>query len=154
MNIRNIQKELFKVDITKLRKIRYRSMIRPFIIDLSDRLRKQITRNFLEMNGHLKLDHRDWSLDLFSKPSLDPLIIGSIEDKNEYSKRNELDQLFIMDMPIKMPYSDVRIPAECEQFYEAIQKIFLHEKMINSDFDKSYCYLCIDQRLVVPGTSQ
>lgn len=53
-----------------------------------------------------------------------------------------------------MPYYGIKIPAECERFEEAIEKIILHEKHIYEDFDKSYCYICVDQRNVEERQSQ
>lgn len=60
-----------------------------------------------------------------------------------------------LDMPIKFPGSNFRIPASLMQFKEVIQIVANYEATINSDcFDEYYCYMTIDQGWVKPETLQ
>ncbi len=61
----------------------------------------------------------------------------------------------VLDLPIKFPGSDVRIPRELAQFREVIQRIMDYELAVNSEcYDEYYCYLSVDQGIVKPGQLQ
>lgn len=60
-----------------------------------------------------------------------------------------------LDMPIKFPGSNFKIPSNLSQFKEVIQIIANFEAKINQEcFDEYYCYLTIDQGWVKPSTLQ
>ncbi len=60
-----------------------------------------------------------------------------------------------LDMPIKFPGSNFRIPKSLEQFRHTIEKIAHFEAAINPDcFDEYYCYMTVDQGMVKPDTLQ
>jgi hypothetical protein len=98
-----------------------------------------------------------WSLDHFKKPNL-PTIIGHVDHKISLIKdnlrlRNE-KYLWLMDLPLKMPCSQIKIPIELSQFTDFFKISIEFERLINPDFDKSYAYLCVDQRPVLPNNYQ
>lgn len=95
---------------------------------------------------------RQWSLKLLD-PIEPPIIIDDL-NPNKFSRRAEDGYLWLMDLPIKMPGTDVMIPHELEQFKEFIEKVFLHEKVINKSIHDWYAYICVDQRPVEPGKPQ
>jgi len=60
-----------------------------------------------------------------------------------------------LDMPIKFPGSDFRVPAEFDQLRPVIARVANFEAAINPDcFDEYYAYLTVDQGEVKPGTLQ
>jgi hypothetical protein len=60
-----------------------------------------------------------------------------------------------LDMPIKFPGSNFRIPNSLKQFKEVIELVANYEAAINTDcFDEYYCYMTVDQGLVKPDTLQ
>jgi hypothetical protein len=60
----------------------------------------------------------------------------------------------VLDMPIKFPGSDFRLPKELAQFAEVVQKVANYEKAVNPCYDEYYCYLTVDQGTVAPGRLQ
>jgi hypothetical protein len=60
-----------------------------------------------------------------------------------------------LDMPIKFPGSNFRIPNSLKQFKDVIEIVANYEAEINSKcFDEYYCYMTVDQGFVKPGTLQ
>lgn len=97
---------------------------------------------------------RAWSLNLFNV-NIEPFIVETILNRSIFSKRGNDTILFVQDMPIKMRgSSNVEIPAELGQFFEAFDKIINHERLINPDFVDYYAYVCVDQRPVNPDQTQ
>lgn len=78
-----------------------------------------------------------------------PVKISEIEDKTSFSK----PVTSVLNMPIKMPGSEIRIPRELEQFREFLQKIIDHERAVNPEMDGFYTYLTVDQNAVKRGTT-
>ena len=78
-----------------------------------------------------------------------PVKIGEIEDKQAFSK----PVTSVLNMPIKMPGSEIRIPKELAQFREFLQKIIDHEKAVNPGLSDYYMYLTVDQHAVKKGTT-
>lgn len=99
-------------------------------------------------NQPIKPTQRKFSLDLF-KTCTDPTIISTVNPKTFERNSN----LWAMDLPIKMPHSDLMVPTEFNQFTESIEKICQHQKS-TGEYDNWYAYLCIDQRTANPGSSQ
>lgn len=60
-----------------------------------------------------------------------------------------------LDMPIKFPGSQFRIPNSLRQFNKVIEFVAAYEAMVNKDcYDEYYCYLTVDQGFVEPDTLQ
>lgn len=60
-----------------------------------------------------------------------------------------------LDLPIKFPGSDVRLPLDFLQLRPAIQRVFDIEHRLNPGcYDEYYCYLTVDQGPVRPGALQ
>lgn len=76
-----------------------------------------------------------------------PVKIGEIVNREKFSQ----PVTSVLNMPIKMPGSEIRIPGELEQFREFLQKIIDHEKAINPRMDEFYMYLTVDQNAVKKG---
>lgn len=71
---------------------------------------------------------------------------------NKFSKEGAIN---VLDLPIKFPGSDFRVPLELLQFDTVIRRIASFEKQINNDcYDEFYCYATVDQRPVKAGTLQ
>ncbi len=54
----------------------------------------------------------------------------------------------VLDMPIKFPGTDVRVPAELATFAPVAQRIIDIEARINPRYDEYYAYLSIHQGMV------
>lgn len=94
-----------------------------------------------------------WDLNKFMTPRI-PVSLGVLtpEEQAEFSKPRATRTL---DMPIKFPGSQFRIPKSLEQFKSVIERVAHFEAAINPDcFDEYYCYLSIDQGMVAPDTLQ
>lgn len=83
-----------------------------------------------------------------------PVSLGLIEE----SRRPEVFKVGvprILDLPIKFPGSNYRLPAEVSHLSALVQKVADYEAAINSDcYDEYYCYLTVDHGVVKPGTLQ
>jgi hypothetical protein len=63
------------------------------------------------------------------------------DDRATFKKR---DAPRVLDMPIKFPGSNVRLPVELKQFQGVIQQMIDFEMKINSDcYDEYYAYTII-----------
>lgn len=91
-----------------------------------------------------------WNLSEFSKSRFPP-VIGSVSAKAEFSKQRGVR---VLDMPIKLPGTEVKLPKELEQFREVIQKVIDFEVSVNPNFDQYNAYITIDQGVVKTGMSQ
>lgn len=91
---------------------------------------------------------KPWSLEHLSENHV-PVRIGSIKDKVAFGK----DVVSVLNMPIKMPQTDFRLPVELAQFKEMIQKMIDHEAEINPDLDSFYAYITVDNSLARAGTT-
>ena len=80
-----------------------------------------------------------------------PTVIGSVQE-NLLTNRD----LAVLDMPVLMPESDgeYRLPKEVEHLAPLIEIIAAHEKAKNSDHNRRYAYLTVDQRPVRAGNTQ
>lgn len=72
--MRDCQKKIFKVDRSKLKNIKYKSLLankleRDFITEE----RSKMLHDIRMWNEHLNIEHRDWSIDLFEENS-NPII--------------------------------------------------------------------------------
>lgn len=149
----NIRKTLFRLDDTNVINVSYKNKIMLNSDIMFPSMQNKINHfNLLNKhNGFRKFHNRQWSLDLF-KSNDKPLMVGQVNG-NEFSKRSD-KFLWTMDLPIKMPFSDIRVPDEFEQFREFIEKAYTHEVICNPNVHNWYAYLCIDQRQVLPMSTQ
>lgn len=77
--------------------------------------------------------------------------VGDITDTGRFSA----DQgMRCLDMPIKMPGSEYRLPAEFAAWSEAVAMAASFEHTHNKAVDDFHAYLTVDQIWVEPGTSQ
>ena len=83
-----------------------------------------------------------------------PVIIGNIQNQEEYSKNNNGKILWTLELPVKMPEKGWRVPTELGQFSEFLVKCSEYEKSVNYDYDKTYAYISVDQRPADPHASQ
>ncbi len=61
---------------------------------------------------------------------------------------------YVLDMPIKFPGTNVRLPGELKNLAPVIQRIIDTEHELNSDYDGHYAYLSYHQGYVEPGRRQ
>lgn len=78
-----------------------------------------------------------------------PEIVSEIDHKEEFSS----PQVSVLDMPIKFPSGEFRIPTENKAIHEIVDKAFRYEQLINPLWERYYVYLTIDQKQVSRGES-
>lgn len=94
-----------------------------------------------------------WDLNKFKNPRI-PVTLGLLSEEQQlnFSKKGLPRTL---DLPIKFPGSNFRIPKAFEQLHAVIEKVAHFEAAINKKcFDEYYCYLTVDQGIVKPETLQ
>lgn len=90
-----------------------------------------------------------WNEESFSKVNLPKALFElTLDEILSYTKQ---EHMRILDMPIKFPNSNYRIPKELEHLTSLIQKIATHEHLMNKKIDDYYCYLTLDRRIVKAG---
>ncbi|MBI4349236.1 MAG: hypothetical protein HY553_20530 [Elusimicrobia bacterium] len=87
-----------------------------------------------------------WSLSKLLE-SHAPVKIGTVEDRRTFAEPS----VSVLNMPIKMPKTGFKIPAELEHLREFIQKMIDHEAAINPKLEEFYAYLTVDFSAVVAG---
>lgn len=60
----------------------------------------------------------------------------------------------VLDMPIKFPGTDVRLPGELASFAQVVQRIIDIEAALNPHYGEYYAYLSVHQGMVNPGDRQ
>ena len=75
--------------------------------------------------------------------------VGEITHRSEFS--SSLPSC--LDMPIKFPKGDIRLPYTNKAVSEFVARCIEYEKSINPDLGNYYCYLTIDQRTVKAGST-
>ena len=93
-----------------------------------------------------------WDVSKF-RQEREPLSFGVMNRSLQTSFRFA-DAPRVMDMPIKFPYSDYKIPNELEGFLPTIKEIADLEETINPQVDDYFCYLTLDTRDVNPNALQ
>jgi hypothetical protein len=89
----------------------------------------------------------------FSNEPSPPIFIGTISDKEKFSKWGPPPQA--QNIPVKFPFTDYRLPNELLQFEEVLQKSANFWHSINPEYaDYYYCYLSVAQSTVPPGCYQ
>ena len=81
-----------------------------------------------------------------------PHVVGKLDNVLDFEKpfRN------VLDMPIKLPHSDIRIPDDLqrESLLNLIEQAVEFEKSINPNFDDYYMYLTVHHSTVRKGVTQ
>jgi hypothetical protein len=82
-----------------------------------------------------------------------PLSLGIVDAATQEAFTTSLPAWcqHVLDMPIKFPGTDVRVPAALASFVPAIQRIIDAEKQLNPSYEKYYAYLSIHQSMVGVG---
>lgn len=94
-----------------------------------------------------------WDLSKFLTPRV-PVSVGRLNPE-ELSRFSQWGVPRVLDLPIKFPGSDFRLPQELAQFKEVVQKVVNYERAVNPQcYDEYYCYLTVDQRVVTEGQLQ
>lgn len=92
---------------------------------------------------------RLWNKNMFLSQH-HPHLIGVIKNQSLFS---EFAGIRVLDMPIKFPNTDVRVPTGLVQFKEAIQAIINYERAINPDYEEYYAYITVDQKVIHLGST-
>ena len=94
-----------------------------------------------------------WDINKFLNPRK-PVSLGKLSER-ELAVFATPGVARTLDMPIKFPGSNFRIPKSLAQFSALIEKVAHYEASINEQcFDEYYCYMTVDQGLVRPNTLQ
>lgn len=151
-------KLLFNIDSTNMVKITYDKALK---LNLGSHLditkKKSLSATLFQNNRDKTINElfkkQPWNIKMFSDKHL-PIIAGTINNKYEFEKRNNNNFLWLLDLPIKMPGTNWKIPIELKQFTEFFTKSIEHEKLVNPNINNCYAYLSVDQRPVKPNESQ
>lgn len=95
-----------------------------------------------------------WDLGNFRTPRKPTRVAMLTEsERAAFSQRGRAPRT--LDLPIKFPGSEFRVPAQFAQFVPVIQRVANFEWLVNHRcFDEYYCYLTVDQGEVKPGRLQ
>ncbi|ASV44401.1 hypothetical protein PBI_SCTP2_386 [Salicola phage SCTP-2] len=94
------------------------------------------------------MNRKLWDVNEFNKINL-PEIVGEVENKTEFDTHRGTR---VLDMPVKMIGTDVRIPDFVhESFSEIVHKAIAHEQSKYGDISDHYVYITIDQKYVYEG---
>jgi hypothetical protein len=80
-----------------------------------------------------------------------PLVVGRVEDRRRFSSPIPAR---VSNVPVKLPGSEYRFPAETESVREALQLMIDCEHAVNPAVDEYYAYLTVDQDVIGEGQSQ
>jgi len=94
--------------------------------------------------------HTIWDLQKFVVPRR-PIIAGLVEDRSSFRAK---DALRTLDLPIKFPGTEYRLPLELGQFEETLETMISFEHAINPYADEYYAYVTVDQGMVQQGGMQ
>ncbi len=87
-----------------------------------------------------------------------PISLGTISEYDSHilsSHESGLVAPRTLDVPIKFPGSDFRLPEELKAYAGLVKMVADYEIAINPTcYDEYYCYLTIDPGIVKPGTLQ
>lgn len=97
----------------------------------------------------LKTFNTIWDCEEFNRINL-PSVVHPLTQKNREIFDN-LPEMRILDMPIKFPGSNYRIPKEISSLAPIIYDIARNEYNANKKSDDYYCYITVDCRDVEPG---
>lgn len=99
----------------------------------------------------LKNINQLWDEKNFSHINLPNVLFELNADEINMYSSEELVR--VLDMPIKFPSSNYRIPKELSHLSSLILKIVSHEHLSNKEVDNYYCYLTLDKRVVKKGNT-
>lgn len=92
-----------------------------------------------------------WNEEMFNQVNL-PKLLFSL-NQEEIINYTSQQQIRVLDMPIKFPGTNYRIPEQLAHLSSLIEKIASHEHLINTKINDYYCYLTLDRRMVKAGTT-
>lgn len=92
-----------------------------------------------------------WNEEEFSKINLPHILFELNDNEIEIYSREEL--IRVLDMPIKFPGTNYRLPKELAYLKSLVQKIATNEHLINEKINDYYCYITLDKRIVKKGTT-
>lgn len=92
-----------------------------------------------------------WNEEEFNKINLPKLLFQLNKEEINLYACEEL--IRVLDMPIKFPGSNYRLPRELAYLKPLIQKIAANEHLINDRINDYYCYITLDKRIVKQGTT-
>lgn len=97
-----------------------------------------------------------WDLQKFKVARKPYALNQGIPPTKEFiTKFSQKGAINVLDLPIKFPGSDFRIPQELLQFEDVVRRIAQFERQYNhASYDEYYCYATVDQRPVKAGTLQ
>lgn len=97
----------------------------------------------------LKTFNTIWDCEQFNRINLPEMVHPLTSHKKDIF--NSLTDMRILDMPIKFPGSNYRIPKEISALAPIIYDIAKNEFSGNKKVDDYYCYITIDSRDVLSG---
>lgn len=80
-----------------------------------------------------------------------PIHVGQVTNRSNFSLRRDIR---VLDMPIKFPGTNYRLPLEILPYTDTINLIRSFEASINPHVERYYAYLTIDQGYVCKGEMQ
>jgi len=80
-----------------------------------------------------------------------PIHVGNVAHPDSFSMHRALR---ILDMPIKFPGTEYRLPIEVLPYIDTIATIRKFEAVLNPNIDRYYTYLTLDQGFVNRGATQ
>lgn len=92
-----------------------------------------------------------WNEEEFSKVNLPQMLFQLKGSEIEVYAKEEL--IRVLDMPIKFPGTNYRLPKELAYLKPLVQKIATNEHLINNKINDYYCYITLDKRVVKKGTT-
>lgn len=87
-----------------------------------------------------------WNPERFLLPRL-PIYVGKVRDRCAFLS----EKVSCLDMLIKIPFGEVKIPYSDRSIIEIVNQCVAFEKTINPNWNNYYAYLTIDQRFVRQG---
>jgi hypothetical protein len=98
--------------------------------------------------------NKPFDLQSFKRPRK-PVSLGKITKSEMWRLAHDQGAPRVLDLPIKFPGSEFRIPKELAAYASIIKRVADYEAAVNpSCYDEYYCYLTVDMGMVVPGTLQ
>jgi len=96
--------------------------------------------------------HTIWDLANFAT-ARKPIVIGEIEDRSGFVNLHATVSR-TLDMPIKFPGTDYRLPMELRQFKGPLERMIGYEHAINPHVDVYHAYVTVDFERIRAGRTQ
>ncbi len=140
------------MSVTAMLSYRYNGLLFtvPTLIDDGLILRPQSRRKVMGNSLILQSVGEVWDIGSLATVR-EPVVIDSVPDHIQFSSPKSIR---ILDMPVKFPGEDYRLPLDAVQFMATIQSVIDYEHSINSNADDCYAYLTVDQGYIEAGATQ